>query len=50
MEFLNRYARVVHWLPRASLASIFLYHGIGKFPEAAMIAKDMGIPASTFSG
>lgn len=44
MEFLNRYKSVVHWLPRLSLASIFLYHGIIKFPIAAMMADKMGMP------
>ncbi|UCD39109.1 MAG: DoxX family protein [Fidelibacterota bacterium] len=44
MEFLNRYTNVVHWLPRLSLASIFIYHGMGKFPAAAMMAEGMGMP------
>ncbi len=44
MEFLKRYAQVVHWLPRASLASIFIYHGIGKSLDAAMMAEGMGMP------
>lgn len=44
MEFLNRYARHVHWLPRFSFASIFIYHGTGKFPMAPMMAEGMGMP------
>ncbi|MCH7520839.1 MAG: DoxX family protein [Candidatus Marinimicrobia bacterium] len=44
MEFLNRYKSVVHWLPRLSLASIFLYHGFTKFPMASMMADMMGMP------
>ena len=44
MEFLNRYKSVVHWLPRLSLASIFLYHGFTKFPAASMMADMMGMP------
>ncbi len=44
MDFLNRYKSVVHWLPRLSLAAIFLYHGFAKFPMAAMMAEGMGMP------
>lgn len=44
MEFLNRYKSVVHWLPRLSLASIFLFHGFTKFPAAQMMAEGMGMP------
>ena len=44
MEFLNRYRNVVHWLPRASLASIFLYHGLSKFSNIAMMSEMMGMP------
>ena len=44
MEFLNRYKSLVHWLPRLSLASIFLYHGFIKFPMASMMAEMMGMP------
>ena len=44
MEFLDRYKSVVHWLPRLSLASIFLYHGFTKFPMASMMADMMGMP------
>ncbi|MFC1547979.1 DoxX family protein [Candidatus Neomarinimicrobiota bacterium] len=44
MEFLNRYSAHVHWLPRLSFASIFIYHGIGKFPIAPMMAEGMGMP------
>ena len=44
MEFLNRYANIVHWLPRLSLGAIFLYHGAIKFPNAEMMANMMGMP------
>jgi putative oxidoreductase len=44
MEFLNRYSPYVHWLPRLSFASIFIYHGITKFPMASMMAEGMGMP------
>ena len=46
MDFLDRYKSVVHWLPRLSLASIFLYHGITEFPMAAMMADMLGMPVA----
>ena len=33
-----------HWLIRLSLAATFIYHGLAKFPMAAMMAKGMGMP------
>ena len=36
MEFLNRYASLVHWLPRLVLAAIFISHGISKFMGPGM--------------
>lgn len=44
MDFLNRYSNVVHWLPRVSLAAIFIYHGAIKFPGAEMMSEMMGMP------
>ena len=44
MDFLNRYSNIVHWLPRLSLASIFIYHGATKFPGADMMSQMMGMP------
>ena len=44
MEFLNRYANIVHWLPRFSLGAIFLFHGFTKFPTAGMMSEMMGMP------
>lgn len=44
MDFLNRYSNIVHWLPRISLAAIFIYHGAIKFPGAEMMAQMMGMP------
>ena len=44
MDFLNRYANIVHWLPRFSLASIFIFHGFIKFPGAQMMSDMMGMP------
>ena len=33
-----------HWLIRLSLAATFIYHGLAKFPMAAMMAEGMGMP------
>ncbi|HEX9699222.1 MAG TPA: DoxX family protein [Acidobacteriota bacterium] len=35
---------VAHWLPRAALAAIFLFHGGAKFPAAQGMADMMGMP------
>ena len=44
MNFLKSISPHAHWLIRIALASIFLYHGLGKFPQAAMMAKMMNMP------
>ena len=44
MEFLNRYANLVHWLPRVALVGIFIPHGISKFTHGQAIADGMGMP------
>lgn len=44
MEVLDKFSGKVHWLVRATLAGIFLYHGIGKFPVAQGMAEMMGMP------
>jgi len=44
MKFLNSFSPYAHWLLRLMLASVFLYHGIGKFPVAPGMAKMMGMP------
>ncbi len=36
MELLNRYAPLVHWLPRLALAGIFISHGVSKFMGPGM--------------
>jgi len=36
MDFLKVLAPNVHWALRLSLAATFLYHGVGKFPNAAI--------------
>ncbi len=44
MEFLNRYANLVHGLPRVALAGIFIPHGISKFTQGQAMADGMGMP------
>lgn len=46
METLDRIAPHAHWLLRFSLASVFLYHGITKFPMLGMLAYMMGMPVA----
>lgn len=46
METLNRHAGHAHWLLRLSLAGIFLYHGLTKFPTAQGMADMMGMPVA----
>ena len=41
---LNKFSEMAHWLPRLSLAAIFLYHGFAKFPAAQGMADMMGMP------
>lgn len=33
-----------HWLVRLSLAGTFIYHGVGKFPMAEMMASMLSMP------
>jgi len=35
---------LVYWLPRVAFASVFLFHGIGKFGDMAGFAAMMGLP------
>lgn len=44
MSFLDKITENGHWLIRVSLASIFIYHGLVKFPMAEMMAEGMGMP------
>jgi len=41
VETVSAYA---HWLPRVALASVFLFHGIGKLVNVAGFADMMGLP------
>lgn len=45
MNALDRFAPNAHWLLRFSLAAVFLYHGLTKFPELGMLSEMMGMPS-----
>ena len=44
MDKLNSFSGLGHWLPRVSLAAIFLFHGFPKFMMAQGMADMMGMP------
>lgn len=44
MNALDRFAPHAHWLLRFSLAAVFLYHGLTKFPALGMLSEMMGMP------
>lgn len=44
MNTLNRLAPHAHWLLRIALASVFLFHGLTKFPQLQGMAEMMGMP------
>jgi putative oxidoreductase len=41
---MNGVAKHAHWLLRLALASVFFYHGIGKFPMLPEMAQMMNLP------
>ena len=44
MNTLRTLAPHAHWLLRAALGSVFLYHGLTKFPALGGLAEMMGMP------
>ena len=44
MESLAKFAPIAHWLLRIVLASVFVYHGIGKLPDVAGFAQILDMP------
>lgn len=44
MNTLNRFSAYAHWLLRVALGSVFLYHGLTKFPALQGMADMMGMP------
>lgn len=43
-SFFDRLAPSMHWALRIALGSVFLYHGITKFPVLSGMAEMMGMP------
>ncbi len=41
---LNTLAPHAHWFLRLSIASVFIYHGVGKFPNLEMMSAMLGLP------
>lgn len=46
MQALASVTRHAHWLLRIALASVFLYHGLTKFPQLGGMAEMMGMPVA----
>lgn len=44
MNQLKKLSGIAHWLPRLSLAAIFIYHGFPKVAMAGDVAAMMGMP------
>ena len=45
MDTIERLTPHAHWLLRFAIASVFLYHGLTKFPALGMLSEMMGMPA-----
>ncbi len=43
---MNDLVKHAHWLLRIAVASVFLYHGFTKFPQAEGLAQMMGMPVT----
>lgn len=50
MKFLDGLAPHAHWFLRIALASVFLYHGLGKFINFAATSEMMGVPMAAIAG
>ena len=44
MNVLNKLAPYAHWFMRLSLAGVFAYHGVTKFPNLDGVAQMLGLP------
>lgn len=44
MNVLNKLAPHAHWFMRLSLAGVFAYHGVTKFPNLEGVAQMVGLP------
>jgi putative oxidoreductase len=45
-NILDSLAQQAHWAPRIALASVFLFHGLTKFPALSGMAEMMGMPVA----
>ena len=48
-SILDTLAQQAHWAPRIALASVFLFHGLTKFPNLGGMAEMMGLPVAVFA-
>jgi putative oxidoreductase len=46
MKILDNISPHAHWFLRLALASVFLYHGLGKFPQLTQLAGMMKMPVA----
>jgi putative oxidoreductase len=46
MKFLGNLSPYAHWLLRISFTSVFLFHGIIKFPKLSVLSQLLGIPVA----
>ncbi len=44
MQQLNKLSGIAHWLPRLSLAAIFIYHAFPKVAMTGQVSSMMGMP------
>ena len=48
-SLLSSLAQHAHWAPRIALASVFLFHGLTKFPALSGMAQMMGLPVAVLA-
>jgi putative oxidoreductase len=46
MKVLNSFTPNAHWFLRIALASVFVFHGLGKFPNLGAMAAMMSMPVA----
>ena len=46
MESLSKLSPHAHWFLRVAIASVFIYHGLGKFPNLSGMAEMMKMPVA----
>lgn len=45
-QSLDRFSQYAHWAPRLALASVFLFHGLTKFPALSGMSQMLGLPVA----